>query len=158
MSEESIEAAPRLVQDVAARVAGVLAARAQVLRLDADPDAWLSVDAGGRERLADLVRLASASAPEGCELPLSAARPADRVAAAGAGRVVLRWQWAAPRAQEADHANVVPLRASPASPDAFLATHAVQGLVDGFAAGGFALAFEVLAGAAEIRATVSEPA
>ncbi|MBB83013.1 MAG: hypothetical protein CL931_04290 [Deltaproteobacteria bacterium] len=158
MSEESIEAAPRLVQDVAARVGDDLAARAQVLRLDADPDAWLSVDAGGRDRLAELVRLASASAPEGCELLLSAARPADRVAAAGAGRLVLRWQWAAPRPPEADHANVVPLRPPPDSPDAFLATHAVQGLVGEFAAGGFVLAFEVLAGDAEIRATVSGPA
>ena len=155
MVDASLERAAGVLDDVAARVRGTLAGREQTLRLDADPEAWLAIEAVERERVAELVRLASGHAPPDSELLLAAARPIGRVALAGAGRLVLRWQTAFGAPPDADSGNVIPLRAALGTPEALLASRPVRALVAGFAEGGFTLDFEVLGEGAEICATLS---
>ena len=159
MSEEALVAAPRVIEDVADRVREDMAARDQILRLDADPDAWLAIADDVREGLVELTRLASGSAPPGCELLLSAARPARRVAAAGEGRLVLRWQWAFPESPgpDGDRDNVVRLHPPPSSPAAFLGQGTVRALFERFEAEGFVVDVEVLAEGQEICASLSGP-
>lgn len=149
--------AKHVLSDVAGRVASTLAARDQHLRLDADPGSWLELAEPARATLARLVRFASGYAPVGCELLLAAAVPAGRLAAAGAGRIVLRWQVDLDARAEAWGENVVPLRADPRTAGALLATPEVRDLVDAFSEARTALVFDVLGEGEEIRATLSTP-
>ncbi|MEM9177131.1 MAG: hypothetical protein AAGC67_18085 [Myxococcota bacterium] len=160
MRDEVSERSQDVLEDVAARVRDGLAARDQALRLDADPETWLAIGDDERARFAKLVRLASLHAPAGCELLLAAARPAERMAVAGAGRVVLRWQLALREADDPARSpgdNVVPLRVAADSPETWLAGTAIRSLVADFRERGFRLDFEVLGRGEELCATLSGP-
>ena len=146
-----------VLADVADRVGSCLAERRQSLLLDADPESWLSFEEPTRERLAELVRFASRYAPVGCELLLAAARPDGRLAVAGAGRIVLRWQLDLDARSQAKGENVIPMRAEPRTVEALLSRSEVRGLVGAFSETGVGLAFDVLGEDEEIRATLSVP-
>jgi len=146
-----------VLTDVADRVGSCLAGRRQPLLLDADPESWLSFDEPARERLAELVRFASRHAPVGCELLLAAARPDGRVAVAGAGRIVLRWQLDLGARSRAKGDNVIPMRAEPRTAEALLSMPEVRDLVGAFSEARGALVFDVLGEDDEIRATLSMP-
>lgn len=146
-----------VLADVAERVGRCLAERRQPLLLDGDPESWLSFDEPARERLAELVRFASRHAPVGCELLLAAARPDGRVAVAGAGRIVLRWQLDLGARSLAKGENVIPMRAEPRTAEALLSKADVRSLVGAFSEAGAGLAFDVLGDDDEIRATLSLP-
>ena len=155
MADDALEQAGDVLEDVAVRVREVLSTREQVLRLDADPALWLALGEEARGSLAALVRFASAHAPRGCELLLAAARPAGRMAVAGAGRIVLRWQLALESPPGETPGNVVPLRAPARSPETLAASPEIARLAAGFAEGGFRLDFDVLSAGRELCATLS---
>lgn len=99
--------AEEIVSGWAERLAGSLEPRRQLLRCDADPDAWVDFEPQALELLVDLGRVVSGAALDESELFLAVTRPARRLSRVGEVEIVLRWQWAD---TGAGAPNVVPLR------------------------------------------------
>jgi len=161
MKDNALVPADQAMDRVARACQEKLDGAAQLLQLDLDPGMLFPEAPGFREAMCDLLLFASASAPTGCTLTLSAARPATRLTVVGASSLALRWQVdglddeALSRvAEDESDATVVPIR--PGIRSAATLTQSVEAnrLRQAFAELGTELRFDVQGRGEEIIARV----